>query len=178
PEGLTMRLTCRLCAALLIASSAAARAQDTRATTLRAPASRTPVVAEAAMKGDDAAVRKLVQAGTDVNVAQGDGMTALHWAAEYDRPEAIRALLKHGADPKVHSNAMNVTEQTAREQAAAKKRYEVLVAYLPQAVRDSLAAARVRDSITAAQNPAPFRGGGGGGRQALPNWPFTPAQFQ
>src|SRR5439155_20536570 len=131
--------------------------------------------------GSADAVNALLDKGANANAQETEwGQTPLVFAAEYDRPEAIRALLKHGADPKVHSNAMNVTEQTAREQAAARKRYEVLVAYLPQAVRDSLAAARVRDSITAAQNPAPFRGGGGGGggRQALPNWPFTPAQFQ
>lgn len=38
-------------------------------------------VAEAAMRGDGATVRALVASGADVNVAQGDGMTALHWAA-------------------------------------------------------------------------------------------------
>jgi hypothetical protein len=40
-----------------------------------------PRVADAAMRRDMAAVRALVQQGADVNVAQGDGMTALHWAA-------------------------------------------------------------------------------------------------
>jgi len=38
-------------------------------------------VAEAAMRGDGATVRALVASGADVNAAQGDGMTALHWAA-------------------------------------------------------------------------------------------------
>jgi ankyrin repeat protein len=38
-------------------------------------------VADAAMRGDLPAVRALVQKGLDVNVPQGDGMTALHWAA-------------------------------------------------------------------------------------------------
>jgi ankyrin repeat protein len=38
-------------------------------------------VAEAAMRGDGVAVRALVASGADVNAAQGDGMTALHWAA-------------------------------------------------------------------------------------------------
>ena len=38
-------------------------------------------VADAAMRGDAVAVRTLVASGADVNVAQGDGMTALHWAA-------------------------------------------------------------------------------------------------
>ena len=70
-----MKLT-NLCAALLLATSAMARAQDTRATSLKLPPSRSPVVAEAAMKGDVAAVRKLVQQGANVSAAQGDGMTS------------------------------------------------------------------------------------------------------
>ena len=39
-------------------------------------------VAEAAMPGDREAVRALLKQGEDVNAAQGDGMTALHWAAQ------------------------------------------------------------------------------------------------
>jgi ankyrin repeat protein len=39
-------------------------------------------VADAAMRGDVEAVRALVKQGADVNASQGDGMTALHWAAE------------------------------------------------------------------------------------------------
>jgi ankyrin repeat protein len=38
-------------------------------------------VADAAMRGDTAAVRALVAKGSDVNAPQGDGMTALHWTA-------------------------------------------------------------------------------------------------
>ena len=38
-------------------------------------------VADAAMQEDAAAVVALLQQGSDVNRAQGDGMTALHWAA-------------------------------------------------------------------------------------------------
>jgi ankyrin repeat protein len=37
-------------------------------------------VADAAMKRDTDAVRTLLKNGEDVNAAQGDGMTALHWA--------------------------------------------------------------------------------------------------
>ena len=56
-------------------------------------ASALPVaaVADAAMRGDAAAVRALVLKGTDVNAAQGDGMTALHWAAY--RGDSTLALL-------------------------------------------------------------------------------------
>ena len=38
-------------------------------------------VADAAERGDLATVRALVRDGADVNAAQGDGMSALHWAA-------------------------------------------------------------------------------------------------
>src|SRR3954469_20165601 len=39
-------------------------------------------VADAAMKGDRDAVRALLKQGADVSAAKGDGMTALHFAAE------------------------------------------------------------------------------------------------
>jgi ankyrin repeat protein len=38
-------------------------------------------VADAAKRGDKAQVRALIRQGADVNAPQGDGMTALHWAA-------------------------------------------------------------------------------------------------
>ncbi|MEJ2173297.1 MAG: ankyrin repeat domain-containing protein [Woeseiaceae bacterium] len=37
--------------------------------------------------------------GTDVNAAQGDGATALAWAAYHDDEEAVDLLLRAGADP-------------------------------------------------------------------------------
>ncbi len=57
-------------------------------------------VAEAAMRGDLAAVRALVARKADVNVPQGDGATALHWAVYRGRPDLVEALLKAGANPK------------------------------------------------------------------------------
>jgi uncharacterized protein len=55
-------------------------------------------VADAAMQQDAAAVDALLQQGTDVNRAQGDGMTALHWAAEHGDQELTARLLKAGAN--------------------------------------------------------------------------------
>jgi len=57
-------------------------------------------VADAAMKGDLAAVKSLIQQKADVNVPQADGATALQWAA-YDNNLALAdLLLAAGADVK------------------------------------------------------------------------------
>ena len=55
-------------------------------------------VADAAMRGDVQAVEALLAEGADVNAAQGDGMTALHWAAEHGDAELARMLLRAGAN--------------------------------------------------------------------------------
>jgi ankyrin repeat protein len=54
-------------------------------------------VADAAMRGDVEAVRALVKQGADVNAAHGDGMTALHWAAENGSVEIAQILVTAGA---------------------------------------------------------------------------------
>ena len=55
-------------------------------------------VADAAMRGDVATVRELLRQGLDVNAAQGDGMTALHWAADRGDAELADMLIYAGAD--------------------------------------------------------------------------------
>lgn len=55
-------------------------------------------VADAAMRGDVEHVRGLLRDGADVNAAQGDGMTALHWAAETGNVELAEMLLYAGAN--------------------------------------------------------------------------------
>ena len=62
---------------------------------MRAP--DTPV-ADAAMRGDLAALRALLRQGADVNAPQGDGSTALHWAAELGDPAMVELLLGAKAD--------------------------------------------------------------------------------
>ena len=50
------------------------------------------------MRGDVEAVRALLQKGADVNEAQGDGMTALHWAADRGSLEIAEMLITAGAN--------------------------------------------------------------------------------
>ena len=54
---------------------------------------------EAAKRADAAAVRTLLgQQGVDVNATQGDGATALHWAAHRDDAVTAALLIEAGAD--------------------------------------------------------------------------------
>ena len=250
-----MRRIALLAAALALGAAMPLLAQkDTRQSkSLKLPPPRTHAVADAAMRGDLAAVKKLIAQGADVNAAEGDGMTALHWAAdrgdsamaaallrahanvkavtrigaytplhvacrsgsgpivealikagsdvkalaetgatplhlaaeagdstavaallaagadpnakepewgqtplifaaEYDRADAIKVLLAHGADVKVHTEVMNLTEETAAEQAATKKRNEVLLNFMPKARRDSVIAEAKAAATAAAAN--------------------------
>ncbi len=288
---------------LLVAAGAETQAQgkDARAkVTLPVPPARAPAVADAAMRGDLAAVRRLVVEHADVNIPQGDGMTALHWAAEhgdsalaalllrthanveattrigaytplhiaskrgsaavvreliefgahvsaptasgatplhfaaaggnadavavlldhradanaresewgqtplifaaeYDRPATIRVLLRRGADPSIHTSVINLTEEAAREQAATKKRNEVLISFEPEKHKndtvkaaaaanpasDTSAAAAAASGYFVSNNAAVgFRGGGAGGAGGRgpsgpqPKGPFTPEQIQ
>src|SRR5437868_5512733 len=55
-------------------------------------------VADAAMKGDRDAVRALLKQGADVSAAQGDGMTALHWAADRGDAATAEMLIYAGAN--------------------------------------------------------------------------------
>jgi len=54
-------------------------------------------VADAAMRGEADRVRTLLRDGADVNAAQGDGMTALHWTALNGDLETTNVLLVAGA---------------------------------------------------------------------------------
>src|SRR5512138_539879 len=55
---------------------------------------------DAVQRGDRVAVSTLLDRGADVDDAQGDGMTALHWAARLDDLAMIELLLDAGASPR------------------------------------------------------------------------------
>ncbi len=67
-----------------------------------AAAERSPL-ADAVEKRDLAAVRTLLQTGIDVNAAQVDGTTALHWATYNDDAETVALLVR----AKANVNAVN-----------------------------------------------------------------------
>jgi ankyrin repeat protein len=74
-----------LCAVIALGAVAAMRA-----------AAPSPV-ADAAQRGDAAGVQALLKGGEDVNAAQGDGMTALHWTALNGDLKTLNVLLIAGA---------------------------------------------------------------------------------
>src|SRR5262245_13712039 len=66
-------------------------------------------LADAAMRGDREAVRSLLKQKVDVNVGQGDGSTALHWAANRDDVEMAKLLVAAGADLKARTRLGGIT---------------------------------------------------------------------
>ncbi|MCH7564442.1 MAG: ankyrin repeat domain-containing protein [Gemmatimonadetes bacterium] len=72
-------------------------------------------VADAAQGRDIDVVRELLRQGADVNAAQGDGMTALHWAARHGNVELGEVLLYAGAN--VHAGT-RIGRYTALHMAA------------------------------------------------------------
>ena len=55
-------------------------------------------IADAAARGDREAVKALLKKAADVNAAQGDGMTALHWAAMNRDVDLVQMLIVAGAN--------------------------------------------------------------------------------
>jgi ankyrin repeat protein len=71
-------------------------------------------IADAAQKGDRAAVQKLILQKVDVNAPQVDGATALHWAVYRQDAELADMLIRAGANVK----AVNRTNTSPIEMAA------------------------------------------------------------
>jgi len=66
-------------------------------------------LADAAQQGNKEAVRTLLKEKADVNAAQGDGMTALHWAANKDDFDMVKLLLAAGANAKAMTRLGEIT---------------------------------------------------------------------
>jgi uncharacterized protein len=77
-------------------------------------------IADVAMRGDRTAVFALIKQGADVNATQGDGVTALHWAARHGDGELATALLVAGANARATTRFGAYTPlHLAAERAAA-----------------------------------------------------------
>jgi uncharacterized protein len=86
----------RLSGGLFITALLSSAAGDTR-------------LADASQQDDVAAVSSLLSQKVDVNEAQGDGMTALHWAASNDDLKLVQMLLAAGASVKAETRMGGVT---------------------------------------------------------------------
>jgi ankyrin repeat protein len=93
-------------------------------------------IANAAQNGDREAVRALLKKGVDVNGAQGDGTTALHWAAMRGDADMARMLLVAGANVRATTRIGSYTALYL----AAKGGYSDVVAALLAAGADAKAA--------------------------------------
>lgn len=139
-------------------------------------------------------IKALIARGADPNARDSQwGQTPLIFAAEKNRAEAITALAKAGADVTIKTKMVLVQEEAAREQAATRKRNEVLISFEPEKHLDEILPFMGADIPTKAPTVAsmltlgfsalvpedPNAGGGrrgGGGPQ--PKGPFTTAQIQ
>src|SRR5437870_6291344 len=84
-EGRMTHVPARTCLMLvLVAAAIPASASDMR-------------LVDAVKGGDSRAVRTLLEQGVDVNARQGDGATALHWAAHLDDRATADLLISAGA---------------------------------------------------------------------------------
>jgi ankyrin repeat protein len=70
----------------------------------------------------------LLKAGEDVNAAQGDGMTALHWAARRGESETVRMLLAAGANLRATTRLGNYTPLLLASEGGHAAAIEALVA--------------------------------------------------
>lgn len=80
-----------VCCGLLVGAVSAAWGQ-----------SASPSLADAVERRDAAVIRALLR-DSQVNAAQADGMTALHWAVRHSDADTVRSLLVAGANPKAEN---------------------------------------------------------------------------
>ncbi len=154
----------------------------------------------ASASGTVEGIAALIDKGADPNVREKQwNQTPLVFAADKNRAEAIRLLIKRGANPAVKTHVENVQEEAAREQAAARKRNEVLISFEPEKHKEEIPrfpeGADIPTGAFAVPTAPPAsvsmetlgfsalvggggRGGRGGPSGPAPKGPFTAAQIQ
>jgi len=144
-----------------------------------AGAGRSPV-ADAAMRNDLAAVRSLLEHSSDVQAPQGDGMTALHWAADLGNQTMAGLLLAAGANPLSETRIGRYTPM----HVAAKGGHAAVIRQLVDAKAD------VNALTTTGASPLHFAAAAGSGESIAilldakagvnarePQWGQTPLMF-
>jgi uncharacterized protein len=94
---------------------------------LHAAAPGVTTIADAAMSNDADGVRALLKHGGDVNAAQGDGMTALHWAAMHGDAALATTLLYAGGNARATTRLGGYTPLHLASQNGAKSVIDALV---------------------------------------------------
>jgi ankyrin repeat protein len=84
-------------------------------------------VADEAERGNTEAVIAALKHQADVNTPQGDGMTALHWAASKNNPELVDVLLHAGANVKATTRIGGYTPLILAARNGSAKAIEPLV---------------------------------------------------
>src|SRR6516164_1061607 len=84
-------------------------------------------VADAAMRNDLETVRALLKQAADANSSQGDGMTALHWAALNGNAEMAQLLIYAGATVKATTRIGSYTPLYLAAQYGHAKVLDVLL---------------------------------------------------
>ena len=79
------------------------------------------------MRGDREVVRSLLKQAADVNGAQGDGMTALHWAATRDEVDVAEMLLYAGANVRAATRLGGLTPLWLAAQNGSAKMIDLLL---------------------------------------------------
>jgi ankyrin repeat protein len=123
-------------------------------------AAEQPALIAAAKRADVAAVRTLLQQKADVNAAEGDGATALHWASYRDQGEIADLLIRAGARVNAANDlgatplwlaAQNGSAAMTRRllQAGADPNQALLAGETPLMVASRAGAAEVADLLAA-----------------------------
>ena len=99
---------------------------------------------EFAREGETAQLAAYIEAGVPVNLTNSKGDTLLILAAFYVRPDAVRTLIDHGADP----DRVNDRGQTALASAIVRNSSEIVRALL-EAGADPSAGTRTAAEIAA-----------------------------
>jgi len=89
---------------------------------LGSPTNEGASLLSAASSGDLQELKTLLDRGADVEAQDGNGWTALHWAAQNNHPDVVKELLDRGAN----MEAQNNDGWTANDLAATEKHIDVV----------------------------------------------------